>query len=183
MLNSNPVIKKLDEYSRLEGDGQQVMTVSGTLTSFFLLSILMLIPAIMCWNYVAIGAYDRAMMMFYVGLAVAFILGLIIPFKPHWSPYLSPVYAACEGAAIGGLSAFVEKQAAGVVIHAAGATFMAIFVMFALYKANIIRATEKFRAVMLTAMFSILGLYLVSLITGLFGFSAISNFLWGSSLA
>ena len=183
MLNSNPIIKKLDEYSRLENDEQQVMTVSGTLTSLALLSVLMIIPAVICWNYIAIGALDRAIIMFYGGLAIAFILGLIIPFKPQWSPYLAPIYAVCEGAAIGGLSALVEKQAAGIVIQAAGATFLTIFVMLTLYKANIIRATEKFQAVILTSLFAILGLYLVSFITSLFGFNAIANFLWGNSIA
>ena len=35
---SNPVINRLDEYQRLENDSSTVMTVSGTMTSFFILS-------------------------------------------------------------------------------------------------------------------------------------------------
>ena len=51
---SNPVINRLDEYQHLENDSNTVMTVSGSMTNFFILAVLLLIPAAITWNWAAL---------------------------------------------------------------------------------------------------------------------------------
>ncbi len=179
---SNPAINKLEEYTHLENDNSQVMTVSGTVTAFGLLGILLLLPAAITWNWAALGFMDRVQMLSWIGVIGGFILALIISFIPKTAPYLSPLYAVCEGAFIGGFSAILEMSFKGIVIQAVSATVAVVFVMALLYKFQIIRATKKFRAVIFSATLAIMLLYLVNLIMSLCGFHQLSQFLWSNSL-
>ena len=62
-----------------------------------------------------------------------------------------------------------ESQWHGIVLQAVFATFATLFVMLMLYKARIIRYTEKFQAVLMTAMLSVLAVYLIQMIASFFG--------------
>ena len=177
---SNPVINRLDEYQHLENDSHTVMTVSGTTTNFFVLSLLLLLPAAITWNWAALHYMDRVMAMMGIGFIVGFILALITTFNPKLSPYLAPLYAVTEGMAIGGLSAIFEIRFPGIVIQAVSATFAVIFVMFFLYKTGIIKVTEKFRSTVIILTLSLMCLYLINLVLSIFGFTALANFLWSS---
>ena len=177
---SNPVINRLDEYQRLENDSSTVMTVSGTMTSFFILSLLLLLPAAITWNWAALHYMDRVYAMTTIGAVAGFILAIVLAFVPKLAPFLAPLYAICEGMLVGGLSAVFEMQFPGIVVQAVSATLAVCFVMFALYKTRIIKVTEKFRAVIISATLAIMLLYLVNLIMVLFHFNALSNFLWSS---
>ena len=178
---SNPIISRLDEYQRLENDSNSVMTVSGTMTSFFILSILLLLPAAITWNWAALHYMDRVYAMTTIGCIVGFILALVLAFAPRLAPFLAPLYAVSEGMLIGGISAVLEIQLPGIVIQAVSATMAVCFVMFVLYQTGIIKATEKFRAVVLSATLAIGLLYLINFIMVLFHFNALSNFLWSSN--
>ena len=181
MTNTNPVLRQLDNYESVAVDAGSIMTANGTMTCLFVLGLILLLPAAMCWNWVALGYMDRVHTAVIGGLIVGFVLALITTFKPNLSPYLAPLYAFCEGLLLGGISAVLEGQFPGIVIQAVAATVITIFVMVALYQTKLIRVTEKFLAVIITATFAIFCLYLVSFISSLLGFSAISNFLWSST--
>ena len=90
------------------------------------------------------------------------ILALIIAFTRN--KYLIPVYAVCEGCALGGISATFEAQYPGIVFQAVAGTFAALFTMLALYKMRIIQATDKFRSVIFITTASIAAIYIVDLI-------------------
>ena len=179
---SNPVINKLEEYTHLEGDSSREMTVSGTITNFGLLGVLVLLPAAITWSWAALGFMDRVNMLSWIGIFAGFVLALIISFVPKTAPFLSPLYAVCEGAFIGGLSAILEMSFKGIVVQAVSATVAVIFVMALLYKFQVIRATEKFRAVVISTTLAIALVYLVNLVMVLCGFHQISQFLWSNSL-
>ena len=178
---SNPVINKLDEYQRLENDTTSVMTVSGVMTSFFILLVLLLIPAAITWNWAALQYMDRVYAMSWIGAIAGFIISLVIIFKPKTSPFLAPLYAVAEGMLVGGLSAVLEMSFKGIVIQAVSATLAVCFVMFALYKTRIIQVTEKLRAVVISATLAIGLLYLLNWFMIMFHYNALSNFLWSSS--
>lgn len=177
---SNPIINKLEEYQRLENDSNAVMTISGTMTNFFILFLLLLLPAAITWNWAALHYMDRVAMMSWIGVITGFILAIVLAFKPRLSPYLAPLYAVAEGMFIGGISAILEMQFQGIVIQAVSATFAVCLVMFALYKTKIIKVTEKLRAVVMSATLAIALLYIINLFMILFHFNALSNFLWSS---
>lgn len=178
---SNPIINRLDEYSRFDGENSTTMTPSGTMTNFFIMSILLIIPAAITWNWAALGFMDRVYGMTWAGIIIGLITAFIMIFNPKTSPYLAPVYAVAEGMYLGGLSAFFEMQFKGVVIQAVGATIAVSLTMFALYKFKVITVTEKFRATILTAVTAIFILYMANLILSLFGNHAIANLLWSNN--
>ncbi len=120
-IMSNPVINRLDEYQRLENDSNTVMTVSGTMTSFFILSLLLLLPAAITWNWAALHYMDRVYAMTTIGAVVGFILAIVLAFVPKLAPFLAPLYAVCEGMLVGGLSAVFEMQLPGIVVQAVSA--------------------------------------------------------------
>ena len=178
---SNPVINKLDEYSQLENDTKGVMTISGTLTAFAILSIVLLLPAAISWNWAALGYFDRVNAITWIGAIAGLIFGLIICFTPKTAPFLSPLYAVCEGALLGGFSAILEMQFKGIVVQAVAATFLVTFIMFVLFKTKVIQVTRKFVTTILVATGAIALLYIVNLIMNLCGFHQLSQFLWSPS--
>lgn len=169
MFNNNPVIQE----NALRGESYNTisppMTISGSIMKTFVLLLFLMIPAFVTWYQFTLGYMDKVQFIMMAGLIIGFILALIITFKPSWAPYLSPAYAFCEGAFLGGLSAQIEAMYPGIAIQAIGLTFMTTFAMLAIYKTGIIKVTDKFRAILLSAMGGIFLLYLVSFILSFFG--------------
>ena len=65
----------------------------------------------------------------------------------------------------------METQFPGIAMQAVAATFFTFFIMLVLYRTGAIRATEKFRATIMSAMLTILVLYLINFVGGFFNFS------------
>lgn len=145
------------------------MTIQGTLNKLMLLFCIMAISGGVVWQQFSLGYLDKVNIIMMIGLVVGLITGFVIIFKQHLAPVLTPVYAFAEGALLGGISAFLETKFPGVVIQAVALTFMTILAMAVLYKAGLIRATEKFRSTIMISTGAIALLYLVSIIASLFG--------------
>ena len=96
------------------------------------------------------------------------MLALIISFKATLAPYLALPYAACEGLAIGGISAMLEKRYPGIAIQAVGTDLRRAGRDAACLHARLIRVTQRFRAIVVGATGAIALLYLVSMVLGLF---------------
>lgn len=159
---SNPILneRNFNEQERvLEG---APMTINGTIQVTLFLGLLLVCAASFVWTRYSSGYTDLAMMLTGGGAIVGFILALIISFTR--TKYLVPVYAACEGCFIGGISAIFEAQFPGIVTQAVAGTFAALFAMLMLYKMNLIRATEKFRSVIFIMTASIAGIYLIDIL-------------------
>ncbi len=177
---SNPVFSR----SALEGNERvlngEPMSISGAINKTFILFLCLLLTSAYEFLLYAQGYTDKAgalMMGGFVGAIIAFI---VIMFARKTIKFMAPIYALCEGLVLGGLSVMFEARYPGIVIQAVGSTFMAFFVMLALYKAKIIRCTEKFRSVLMISMFSILGIYIVQFIGSFFHMSVPG--LFGSGL-
>lgn len=167
---TNPVFKNFgnDVTDRVVQENQ-IMTVNGTLQIALLLGLIMLIGAGYVWSQAMAGYTDQVMMLTSIGGIGGFILALIVCFTK--SKYLIPVYAGLEGLFLGGISSIFETQYPGIVMQAVAGTFAAFFAMLILYRANIIRCTDKFRSVIFIGTASIAGIYLVSIIGGFFGYT------------
>ena len=138
------------------------MTVNGTIQVTAFLGLLLVCAASFVWSRFTNGYTDLAMMLTGGGVIVGFILAIIISFTRN--KYLIPVYAVCEGCALGGISASFEAQYAGIVFQAVAGTFAALFTMLALYKMRMIQATDKFRSVIFISTASIAAIYIVDII-------------------
>lgn len=109
------------------------------------------------------------------------ILGFVIGFKPHLAPAISPVYAAAQGYWVGVISLAINTSidqaianngnGASVIFQnaipvAILGTALTVGVMLFLYKAQIIKVTETFKAVVIGATIAVGILYLFVFVAG-----------------
>ncbi|HTC53286.1 MAG TPA: Bax inhibitor-1/YccA family protein [Steroidobacteraceae bacterium] len=153
----------------LVGVGGERMSVQGAVNKSFLLLVVLLAGALWPWSqYLTTGDAGTVALFFYGGIFGGFILALIMIFKPPMATYLAIPYAALEGMAMGGLSAMFERRYPGIAMEAVAATFAVFAAMLLAYKTGLIRATERFKSVVIAATGGIFVFYLVTMIVGFF---------------
>ena len=149
--------------------GEERMTLQGSINKSFLLLVVLLAGAFWPWSqYLTTGDASVVGTPLLVGALGGFILAMIISFKANLAPMLSVPYAALEGLALGSISALLERRYPGIAIQAVGLTFAVFAVMLVAYKLNIIRATERFRSIVIGATGAIALVYIVSMVLGFF---------------
>jgi uncharacterized YccA/Bax inhibitor family protein len=147
------------------------MTINGALGKFGIMVGLMLLSAFYAWYQVAEGA--NIMPLLYISLGITFLSGIVMYFKATWSPVIAPVYALAQGFMVGAVSyiyndvLFADKYP-NIVLHAVIITLTTCAAMFFLYRFQIIKATNKFKAVVGTATLSIMFFYLLTWVLGFF---------------
>lgn len=145
------------------------MTIDGTILKTVLLMAILLVAGAFSWNAYTTGQTMMAQGLMFGGLIVGFILAMIISFKPTAAPFLSPIYAACEGLALGSVSCMFEASYSGIVLQAIALSLAAMLSMLFLYTSRIIKVDNKLRAGIIIATFSIAIVYLASWILSFFG--------------
>ncbi|HET6724943.1 MAG TPA: Bax inhibitor-1/YccA family protein [Gammaproteobacteria bacterium] len=147
----------------------ETMTLSGAINKTIVLFVLLMITA--GWTWTQYTPLNPAAIQPYMlgGLIVGFILAMATCFKPNWAPVSAPLYAIAEGFAIGGISAFYNAHAHGIVIQAVALTFGVMAVMLFLYRTGVIKVTEKFRMGLTAAIGGVFLFYLVTWVVGMFG--------------
>ena len=181
--SGNPALS--DSTFRSEGKAVgQTMTLQGTVNKTGILLGILVLTAVYTWNLFFQTGNPAAVMPIATGGAIGgFVLALITIFKKAWSPFTAPIYAALEGLFLGGISAIFEYQYPGIVIQATGLTLGTLASLLVLYKLGIIKPTENFRLMIVSATMGIAVLYLISMIMNMFGSSGIgfihSNGLFG----
>lgn len=103
-------------------------------------------------------------------IIVGLIMAIVLMFKPALSPMLVPAYAAVEGCALGSISLAFESRFPGIVFQAVSLTFGTLFCLLIAYKSKWISPTENFKLGVVAATGSIFFVYLISMISGLFGY-------------
>jgi uncharacterized YccA/Bax inhibitor family protein len=145
------------------------MTLQGTINKSFLLLVVLLAGAFWPWSqYLSTGDTTAVMPAILIGAVGGLVLGLVISFKATLAPVLAIPYAALEGLAIGGLSAVLERRYPGIAIQAVGLTFGVLAVLLVAYSMRLIRATERFRSIVVGATGAIALVYVISMVLGLF---------------
>ena len=168
---ANPIMKIEEHNAEQERvlNAEDIMTVNGTIQITAFLGLLMVFAASFVWAKFSVGYTDFASMLTTGGAIVGFIMAMIVIFTRI--TYLIPIYAICEGLFIGGISAIFEKSFPGIVIQATAGTLAALFSMLVLYRAGIIKCTDKFRSVIFISTASIAVIYIVNFIGSFFGYS------------
>lgn len=162
----------------------EIMTVRGTMNKFGFLLFMVIAGATYTWRLLGQGAPDTMKIFMMVGLFGGLVCAIAIIFKPTWAPYIAPAYGLLEGFFLGGISvimneAFAEKYP-GMIMQAVGLTFGVAIAMFLLYNFRIIKATEKFKSVIISATMGIAIFYLISMVVRMFGVNM--PFMYDSSL-
>jgi uncharacterized YccA/Bax inhibitor family protein len=173
--SGNPTLtqKMFDKSMSLEANMQGTMSVRGAINKFGFLMVMIIAGAAYNWHLFEEGKGSTMTTLMIVGIIGGLITGLAISFKPNWAGYLAPLYGLLEGLFIGGISAIMNeafaKQYPGLVMQAVGLTFGVAIAMFLLYNFRIIRATEKFKSVVISATVGIGIFYLITIVLGWFG--------------
>lgn len=168
---ANPTLNDRSLRPSLElSENEHVMTINGTILKTCLLGILMFFTFAYTWYLQLTGFGDKAVMLYHGGLIGVLLLAIFIYVAPKNKSLIitTPLYALCEGLVLGYFSAFVNQIIPGVASQAALGTMFALFGMFFLYKTGMVKATEKFRMVIMNSTFAIFGIYLVQFILGFF---------------
>jgi uncharacterized YccA/Bax inhibitor family protein len=133
------------------------------------LLIVLLGAALWPWSqYLATGNPAVVTLPVIVGALGGLVLALIISFRPMTAPYLAVPYAALEGLVIGGISALLEKKYPGIAIQATALTFAVLAALLLAYSMRLVRATQRFKAIVVGATGAIFLLYLVTMVLNLF---------------
>jgi len=115
----------------------------------------------------------------YGGLIAAIFFSLLTSFKRRWAPITTPLYAISKGFFLGGFSAYANLQFEGMPMQAVAVTILTFLVMLILYKAKLVVVTKRFRSVIITAIMTIITIYIINWILHFFGLSL--PFVWGTS--
>src|SRR3954465_4770529 len=152
---------------------QGVMTARGAMNKFGFLFLMVIAGASFTWHLYYQGKAQTMMPLMLLGVFGGLITALVITFKRTWSPYLAPLYGLLEGLFIGAISAIMNEAFSarypGLVMQAVGLTLGVAVAMFLLYNFRIIRVTEKFRSVLITATIGIGIFYLITWVVRMFG--------------
>jgi uncharacterized YccA/Bax inhibitor family protein len=163
---SNPALtdKVFDRSMQVYDADALKMTERGTLNKFFLLTVLVIAAASITWSAYFDGKDVTTWLL--AGGIGGFIVALILIFNPSKAAFLAPVYALLEGVFVGGISAMYnhafDKTAPGIVFQAVVLTFGAVIAMFLLYRFRIIKVTEQFKSIVLTATLGVMFFYLIA---------------------
>jgi uncharacterized YccA/Bax inhibitor family protein len=169
--SGNPTLsEKAFHQPTLAGTGQ-TMTVRGAMNKFGFLLLMVLASSYYSWNAFYEG---KSMMPFIlIGALGGLVVAMIIIFKKEWSPFLAPAYGLLEGLFVGAISAYYNnafgQNYPGIIMQAVGLTFAVAIAMFLLYSFRIIKATQKFKAIIFTATAGIAVFYFITWILSFFG--------------
>jgi uncharacterized YccA/Bax inhibitor family protein len=152
------------------------MTLNGTLWATAMLFALLLAAAVVGWNMVGVGTdeFGQKEVTSFPGwtlfaILVGFGLVILASFKPHLARFIGPVYAIIQGLFLGAISKAFEVEYEGIVAQAVGATLAVFLVTLVLYKTRIVKVTDRFRRVVITATLGLALFYLVAIVLNLFG--------------
>ena len=163
---------------------ENAMTVKGTLQKFGFLFLMVMGTAFYSWKEFAEGG--NVVPLIWTGAIGGIVIALVLAFKPKLSPYLAPLYALLEGLFVGAISAMYNsafaEAAPNIIINAVGLTFGVAVAMYLLYSFRIIKATEKFKSVVITATVGIAIFYLIVIVLRAFGFDNMPFLHQGSTL-
>lgn len=168
--SSNPILTRMENNMPEGMLASEPMTVNGTIGKAFALILIAAIAGAAVFYEALMGYTDKVMMIILIALIAGFITGLVTSLVPKLAKFLSPIYAFCEGALLAGISLFLEARFPGIAVQAIGGTMLTFAIMLILYRTRLIRATEKFKATITSAMLTILVLYIINLIGSFFNF-------------
>lgn len=139
----------------------EAMTIDGTVNRSFALVLILMAGAL-----VSVVAGPGYMV---VGAIAGFVLAIATALRKTWAPITAPLYAFAEGLFVGGISVLLEAAYPGIVMPAVSLT-IGIFIAFLLiYRAHLIRVTDRLRIAVFAATGGVALVYLGSFVLSLLG--------------
>jgi uncharacterized YccA/Bax inhibitor family protein len=170
--SSNPTLSEKIFNKSLDPASTDTMTVRGSIQKFGFLLLMVVAGAAYTWKLYFESNISTMMTLMWVGLIGGLVTGLVISFKPTTAKWLSPAYGLLEGLMLGAFSAIINDQFKAkypnIVLQAVMLTFAVAFAIFLLYNFRIIKPTQKFKAIIISASFGVLLLYVAFWVLRLF---------------
>ena len=171
--SGNPTLTEKIFSTTVADQQEGVMTARGAMNKFGFLFLMVIAGAGFTWHLFDQGKEQLMMPLMFTGMIGGLVVALVITFKRSWSGYLAPLYGLLEGLFLGAISAILNAAFAqkypGIIMHAVGLTLGVGIAMFLLYNFRIIKATERFKSVVMTATLGIAVFYLIIWVLRLFG--------------
>ena len=167
---SNPVLSRADFRPASAAD-TGTMTLGGTIAKTLVLLGILTATATFAWLQAGAGLAepDKLGTLFLVGILGGFGVALYTVFRPEHAPVTAPIYAALEGLLLGSLSAILNIRYRGLPVQAVVLTMATLGVMLTSYRLGIIRATERFRTIVVSCTFAVAVFYVIALAMAMFG--------------
>ena len=160
LRSGNPVLSK-KTFSNTVSINEK-MTIEGTVNKTAV-SLLILVGT----GYLT---FDTLNPILLIGCGIGgLIFALVTIFKKEWAPITVPVYAALQGAMLGGISYMYNYLYDGIVTNAILLTVGILVSLLIAYRSGYIKATENFKLGIFAATGGIAIVYLVNFIMGFFG--------------
>lgn len=163
MFEVNPAIKRLSETRAVVGG----LTYNGVINRTGVLLLATGVSFVLTWRGLQSGAISPSLGL--IGMAIGFVLGLVIIFTRATNPLLIGAYALAQGTMLGTLSYYTDLRFPGIALQAVAGTLGCFCVVLWLYSMRVLRATPVFTKVILGAMIGIALIYVGDLVAGLFG--------------
>ena len=160
LRSGNPVLSKKTFINTISVN--EKMTIEGTVNKTAI-SLLILVGT----GYLTFNTLNPILL---IGCGIGgFIFALITIFKKEWAPITVPIYAALQGAMLGGISYMYNYLYDGIVTNAILLTVGILVSLLIAYRSGYIKATENFKLGIFAATGGIAIVYLVNFIMGFFG--------------
>ena len=175
--SGNPVFgNRFDEDAQFRDlPTSQKMTLDGTVNKTGVLLALCFATAAISWNM------PNPLLMGF-GAIGGLVLALITMFRPKSAGFTAPLYALSQGLFLGGITVMFEAQYPGIAIQAIGLTFGTLASLLVCYKTGIIKPTENFKLMIVSATAGIGLLYMVNIGMLMFGGGEGIGFIHSSGL-
>jgi uncharacterized YccA/Bax inhibitor family protein len=148
------------------------MTLGGTVNKTAMLLVMIVLAASYTWRMTLDAETPgQAAPWMIGGLVGGLVFAMITIFRKTWAGITAPLYAICSGLMLGGISAMFESRFPGIAMQAVGLTFGVLFSLLLVYRLGIIKATENFKLMVVSATGGIFILYMVSFVMSFFGAS------------
>jgi uncharacterized YccA/Bax inhibitor family protein len=153
------------------------MTIRGTAIKAAFLLALCVISAVVSWSMIESGKAPAGLVMV-VGGVGGLVISLVLMFWQKGAAFLSPIYALCQGAFIGGISLMAATVGLGRgqnaiqlegVYQAMFMTFGIFAAMLLLYGGRILKATPAFTKMVVAGTIGVALAYLGTMLLRLFG--------------
>ena len=142
-------------------ENTNLMTLDGAVNKTGILLALCFSGAFVGWNFPAL-AIPCALL--------GFVLAMVTIFRsPEKVASTAPFYAIAQGIFLGGVTMMFEGMYPGIAVQALGLTFGITVSLLFCYKSGLIKPTENFKLMIVSATAGIVILYLVSFIMSMFG--------------
>jgi uncharacterized YccA/Bax inhibitor family protein len=169
LTSGNPVLRRAG-FDQVVA-GAETMTLGGTISKTSLL--LGIAGAGMLYAWAGLPGLGTAETVVYPLLTGSFVVAVVLliftSMRPEYASITGPVYAAVQGVVMGIVTQILNLRYPGLPMQAAVITVATLGVMLVAYRSGLIRATERFRSIVISCTGAIFVFYLIAFAMSFFG--------------